>query len=415
MKQTNLTAKIPDRLRQRMEEIRNGIPPDDSNPDDSKNESHINEVGNMADEKEPVKPIGSMTGGMLSTISKMRDAHRERVNAEMQPGETFEQAENRVLSRPDRVQNVTTISEQMARHKEHQKAKSLIRQAPLSDQQSDFFVPGLFDMGGRDSRSIMDVAPFRLSKRDKRAGEIIRYDLPDGYVEVSAGPYGMASVWDYDIVLMMISHLTEAMNRWRDGKGGKPSSAFTPPVADILKFCRRGDGSRQVEELEAALDRLKGTTIKSSRDRVQPDGKTMREVEAEGLINNYRVVARTDTKRLSVVEIEAPKWIYREIVEGKTPEVLTVHPDYFLIDPGIGRFVYRLARRAAGKTDARWAFKTIYERSGSAGTFKEFTRTMRRIIEANDLPEYTLSEEAGKEGPILRMAHRNMLKDSTGV
>ncbi|ANC47742.1 hypothetical protein A6P55_25870 (plasmid) [Pandoraea pnomenusa] len=49
------------------------------------------------------------------------------------------------------------------------------------------------------------------------------------------------------------------------------------------------------------------------------------------------------------VEIEVPSWIYREVVEAKKPEVLTVHPEYFLIEPGIGRFLYRLARRAAGR------------------------------------------------------------------
>ena len=48
----------------------------------------------------------------------------------------------------------------------------------------------LYDVGTRDSRSIMDVAVFRLSKRDRRAGEVIRYELPDGHVEVSAGPAG---------------------------------------------------------------------------------------------------------------------------------------------------------------------------------------------------------------------------------
>mgnify|MGYP004714167879 CR=1 FL=1 len=141
-------------------------------------------------------------------------------------------------------------------------------------------------------------------------------------------------------------------------------------------------------------------------DRQTVDGKITREVEAEALISGYRVVSRTDTQRISIVEIEVPKWIYREVVEGTRPEVLTVHPDYFLIDPGIGRFIYRLARRAAGKSDARWAFKTIFERSGSTGVFKKFSHHLRRIIEANNLPEYELREEAGKDGPILVMTKR---------
>lgn len=230
---------------------------------------------------------------------------------------------------------------------------------------SQIFAPSLYDVGGRDNRSVMDVAVFRLSKKDKRAGELIRYDLPDGYVEVSAGAHGMASIWDYDIVLMMVSHLTEAMNRYREGKGGKPGRVFRLHVSDILRFARRGNGSSQVKGVEAALDRLRGTTIKTVRE----SGK-FRTTEAEGLIARYRVLSRTDTKKISSVEIEAPEWIYREVTEGKRPEVLTVHRDYFLIEPGIGRFIYRLARRAAGRDSAKWAFKTLYERSGSGGSFK---------------------------------------------
>lgn len=282
-----------------------------------------------------------------------------------------------------------------------------MRKPPSGDEQADFFVPSLYDVGGRDNRTVMDVAVFRLSKSNKRAGEVIRYELPDGYVEVKAGPDGMASVWDYDIVLMMVSHLTEAMNRYRDGKGEKPGRTFKPHVSDILKFARRGDGSRQVEEVEKALDRLKGTTIKTVRERTGEDGRTMREVEAEGLINRYSVLARTDTGRVNAVEIEAPAWIYQEITGGKQPDVLTVHPDYFLIEPGIGRFVYRLARRAAGKGTAKWSFQTIYERSGSTGTFNKFRENLRKIIKSNDLPEYALREEVGQSGPQLVMAHRN--------
>lgn len=282
-----------------------------------------------------------------------------------------------------------------------------IRKPPKGDAQLDFFVPSLYDVGTKDSRGIMDVAVFRLSKKEKRAGELIRYDLPNGYVEVSAGPYGMASIWDYDIVLMMISHLTEAMNRYREGNGEKPGRVFKPHTSDILKFCRRGDGSRQYEELEGALDRLKGQVVKSVRNVMRNGKRTTREIESEAMVSHYKVISRTDTGKVASVEIEAPNWIYREITEGKRPEVLTVHPDYFLIDQGLGRFIYRLARQAAGKSHATWAFQTLHERSGSTGTFKEFCRTLRKIINANDLPEYELREEEGQSSPLLVMIHRS--------
>lgn len=286
-------------------------------------------------------------------------------------------------------------------------SKPTLRTPPANDAQADFFVPALYDVAGKENRSTMDVAVFRLSKKDTRAGEMIRYDLSDGYVEVKSGPDGMASVWDYDIVLMAISQLTEAMNKYRTGQGEKPGRLFRPHISEILKFCRKGDGGRQVAEIEAALDRLRSTTIKIVRYGTNHSGRPMRAVEAEGLINNYRAVSYTDNDRIAVVEIELPNWIYRHVVESNKPDVLTVHRDYFLIEQGIARFLYRLARKAAGKTQARWSFQTIYERSGSAGTFKEFCRMLREIIGANDLPEYGLAEDRGQDGPILIMTFRS--------
>ena len=350
----------------------------------------------MSSRNSGLKPIGAVigdSGGLLERLENIRKRNSDRTPA----------------AERGRPSNVSTVHEQMERAKERDKALSLVRKPPQGDAQPDFFAPSLYDVGGRDNRSVMDVAVFRLSKKDKRAGELIRYDLPDGYVEVSAGAHGMASIWDYDIVLMMVSHLTEAMNRYREGKGGKPGRVFRLHVSDILRFARRGNGSSQVKGVEAALDRLRGTTIKTVRE----SGK-FRTTEAEGLIARYRVLSRTDTKKISSVEIEAPEWIYREVTEGKRPEVLTVHRDYFLIEPGIGRFIYRLARRAAGRDSAKWAFKTLYERSGSGGSFKKFCFFLRGIIKADDLPEYALCEEAGKDGPLLVMRHRNSSSEPLG-
>lgn len=285
--------------------------------------------------------------------------------------------------------------------------KPTLRRPPADDAQADFFVPALYDVAGKENRSTMDVAVFRLSKKDSRAGGLIRYELSDGYVEVMAGPKGMASVWDYDIVLMAISHLTEAMNRYRAGLGEKPGRRFRPHVSEILKFCRKGDGGKQSDTIEAALDRLKNTTIKIVRHGKSRTGRPTREVEAEGLLNNYKATSFTDSGKVESVEIELPDWIYREVAETKTPDVLTVHRDYFLIEQGIARFLYRLARKAAGKGEAKWSFRTIFEHSGSTGTFKKFSFLIRALIQANDLPEYGLAETEGQEGPVLVITYRN--------
>src|SRR5690554_1807860 len=347
------------------------------------------------------QPIGSVIGDdLVDRVQKIRErSNQRRIEDEARPGESWADAAAR-----------------LRKQQEAEQARPNSRKPPAADCQPDFFVPALYDVGTRDSRTVMDVAVFRLSKRDKRAGEVIRHDLPDGYIEVKAGPDGMASVWDYDLVIMMVSHMTEAMNRYRDGQGDKPGRVWRPHMSDILKFCRRGDGGRQAEEVEGALDRLKGTTIKNVRERKSPNGqRMMREVEAEGLISSYKVLSRTDNGRIASVEIEAPRWLHQEITEGKNPDVLAVHPDYFLIDPGIGRYIYRQARRAAGKDQAVWAFQTLYQRSGSAGSLKKFTQNLRKIIAANDLPEYHLEEQQGQSGPLLVMTNRAWLADLEGL
>ena len=286
-------------------------------------------------------------------------------------------------------------------------APTSLRKKPKGDQQHDFFVPTLYDVGTRDSRGIMDVAVFRLSKKDHRPNSVISYNLPDGHVTVSSGAAGMASVWDYDIVLMAISHLTESMNRYREGRGEKPGPNFRPHVGDVLKFCRRDNGGKQKDSIVGSLERL-GSTFVSIERKKKVRGKSVTINEGENLIAKYSAITNDDTGKVEFIEIKVADWMYREVTEGKNPDVLTVHPDYFLIEPGIGRFLYRLARRAAGKTTAKWGFRTIYERSGSTSKFFEFSRMLRAIIKANDLPEYTLLEEAGKMGPILVMTHRAM-------
>ncbi len=336
--------------------------------------------------------IGSLiTDDLLGRIEQIREqSQRRRIEEEARPGESWDEA-------AARLRNAQPAP------------SSTVRKPPPGDAQPDFFVPTLYDVGTKDSRSIMDVAVFRLSKKDRRAGEVIHYTLPDGHVTVSAGAAGMASVWDYDLVIMAMSHLTEAMNRYREGKGEKPGRVYRPHVADVLKFCRRSDGGKQKDDLVEACIRLNTTHIAMERTRKAKNGRTVTVSEGEALISRYKVI-KSESGKPEYIEIELADWMHRQVVEGKNPDVLTVHPDYFLIDQGIGRYLYRLARQAAGKTSAKWSFQTIYEHSGSAGTFKEFCRILRKLIEADDLPEYALREEAGQSGPQLLMTNRSAVE-----
>ena len=288
-------------------------------------------------------------------------------------------------------------------------------ETPLQlDSDEQICISDLCLLSSRDSRIIMDVAVFRLTKKDECINEIIRYDLSDGYVEVRSGSAGMATIWDYDLVIMAISYLTQAMNLFIQGKGPYPGRFFLPNRTQINKFCSRGNGGRQNDSLEHALDRLMTTTIKVVRNS-NYSGNMISETRHESLINSYRVLSRNNSGKLLSVEIELPRWIYTQVTEQSNSGVLQLHPDYFNIRSGIARFIYRLARRAAGHTNARWSFRMIYERSNSRGSFKKFTYSLRSIIKNNDLPEYDLQETNGKNGPVLEISHRHWLAFEHGT
>lgn len=321
-------------------------------------------------------------------------SERAYIEKHARPGETYDEVAMRLQAKTKKTQFVATV-----------------RKPPKSDEQADFFIPAtLYDVATKDSHSTMDVAVFRLSKKELRASETMKYVLSDGLITVTSGPAGMASIWDYDIVLMAISHLTESINRYRNKKGPKPDRFFYPYVSEILKFCRRSDGGRQTDVLISTLTRLATTHVSIDRTKKAKDGNIKRIYQAGNLISDFTVVSSTKSGKPEAIKIEIPNWMYEEIVESKNPEVLTIHPDFFLIEPGIGRFVYRLARRAAGKGEARWAFKTIYERSGSTGNFRKFSFNLRSLIKSNNLPEYSLSEQLGQDGPILLMTFRDSSK-----
>jgi len=142
--------------------------------------------------------------------------------------------------------------------------KKSLRSPPANDSQLDFFVPSLHDIPVKDGIGIMDVAVFRLSKSQPRNGEGLRYELSDAVIEVSSGGYGMASIYDYDIVIMVISQLANAVKKYRLGQGEKPGKEYRIHASDIFKFCRMQNGGNQYRTLDAALKRLDNTVIEIS-------------------------------------------------------------------------------------------------------------------------------------------------------
>ncbi len=289
------------------------------------------------------------------------------------------------------------------------------RPAPIDDAQLMFFVPSVHDAPLKDDFNLMDIAPFALSKSGGQG--VIRYELKDSIITIEGGAeVGIATAYDYDIVINMISHLAEATRRFRidDSKVLKPSippQVYRPAAAEILKFCRRELGGKQYEDLERALARLQATHIRITNLKGGEGRRDRRETESFPLIGRYKVVSRTNQDRIDQVEIEIPGWVYDGVVrpDGK-PTILTLNPDYFLLSRPIARFIYRLARKAAGETEAFYSLKELHKRSGSTMPLRKFRVAIEEIVESAKLmplPDYDLELEDRGHDLILFMRNRS--------
>ena len=96
--------------------------------------------------------------------------------------------------------------------------------------------------------------------------------------------------------------------------------------------------------------------------------------------------------------ITLSNWVYEGIVSERS--LLTMHPDYFLLTGGLERALYRVARKHAGQQRGGWTCRVelLREKTGSDSTVGEFNRMLRKLIEADQLPEYTLSMTKTGEG-----------------
>lgn len=289
-------------------------------------------------------------------------------------------------------------------------SKRLLRAPPPGDDQLSFFVPTIYDAPIKDDVNLMDVAPFVLSTR-ARAG-VIQYELKDCIITVEGGAQsGMATVFDYDIFLNMVSYLAEEVRRYRidEEKGLRPTlppKVYRPSTSHILKFCRRSNGGKAYVAIEAALDRLTKTTIKI----VNLASGSRRQVDSRPLIGGYEVLTKTASGYPDTIAITIPDWVWTSVVRPDKSSILTLNPDYFLISSAVGRFLYRLARKAAGKKEAHYKVSDLHHRSGSTQELRFFARDLRRFVATTKLfplPDFDLALTEGREEMILHMIRRD--------
>lgn len=269
----------------------------------------------------------------------------------------------------------------------------------ISDQ-FDLFLPYLADIPLRDQREMMERPFFSLAK--SKRSKPIDYTSPDGkaWVHVSANPdYGMATIWDADILIYCASVLADMARR---GRNDIPRKLHLMPY-DLLRAIHRPTTGRAYELLGQSLDRLVSTTIKTN---IRAENR--REATFSWL-DGWTQLVDEKTERSRGMTIELSNWFYEGVLmQGG---VLSIDPAYFELTGGRERWLYKVARKhAGGAGEAGFAISvpTLFEKSGAEGQYRRFKFEILKIAERNPLPGYTLQvEEVGsKREPSLRMRRR---------
>ncbi|TIP11300.1 replication initiator protein A [Mesorhizobium sp.] len=237
------------------------------------------------------------------------------------------------------------------------------------------------DVPPRDQRDLMAHPFFSLSKSRRVAP--IHYKAGDVELQVYAvAEHGMATIWDADVLIWAASQILAAQDR------GLPTSRFfrfTP--YQLLNGIGRTTGARSYFLIKGALTRLQSTVIRTTIRQ----GEHWRRQQFSW-INEWEELA-TRNGRVEGMEFVLPEWLYQGIVDRRL--VLAIDPAYFELTGGIERWLYRIARKHAGRQVGGWRFdlRHLHAKSGSLARYSDFAIDIRAIARRQPLPGYALAIE----------------------
>jgi plasmid replication initiation protein len=266
--------------------------------------------------------------------------------------------------------------------------------------QFDLFLPTIVDLRFRDQKDTMERPFFSLSK-SKRMKPIEYVNENDG-IFVTVQPhqdFGMATIWDADILIWAASVLCDMKNR---GTNDIPRELKFQPH-DLLKAIGRSTGGKDYSQLRDSLERLKTTAVTTNIRAKRGQKTTM-----FSWIDGWEDLVDSQTKESRGLTIAVSDWFYRGVTEDGG--VLSIDFAYFSITGGRERWLYRVARKHAGGNGENGfaiSMPTLFEKSGAEGTYRRFKFEILKIVQSNDLPGFSLSLRTGSDSePLVHMVKR---------
>jgi plasmid replication initiation protein len=248
---------------------------------------------------------------------------------------------------------------------------------PAKHSKGDLFICDVADAALKDLIPQMEHPFYSLSKKPDTA--IRKYEHNGNWLEIVPSVKGLATIYDKDILIYVISQIMEKLKREE-----KVSQRVRITSYDLLVFTNRGTSGRDYDALCEAIDRLAGTRITTNIRTGEEEQR-----DSFGLIDAASIRRKHGLDgRLQWVEIKLSDWVFNAI-RGK--EVLTLHRDYFRLGKPLERRIYELARKHCGR-QATWSIsmETLLKKSGSQSSMKRFRQHVKEIATHDHLPDYRL-------------------------
>ena len=285
-----------------------------------------------------------------------------------------------------------------------------------SRHQPSFFLVDLVAAPFKEFIPHLEHPFFGLSTRPRK--EPIRYEDGNGnWLELLPMPqYGLPTIFDQDLVIYAASAIMAERTAGRD-----IPRRLKFRTADLIEFSNRQFGGRQYMQIEAALERLTSTLLRTNIVGEKYEQKSMFGMIDRATIIRKRDLGPDDPAALLGCEIVLSDWMIEAILSNR---LLTLHPDYFRLRRPFDRRIYQIARKHCGRQPL-WeiALAQLYAKSGAASPQRQFRQQFKNFCarwEQNGSDpaigpflDYDPSYDAARDVAVFR--RRSRMLDAPGL
>ena len=247
-------------------------------------------------------------------------------------------------------------------------------------------------------RDVVDMMEFPFLALSKNRRNPIIYESQDGTTKIKVTRHTghfLASIYDWDIILVVAGKIQEILNKGSD----IPPRKITIPRHELLKALHKQDGIKQQKDLEKSLSRLQMTGIHATIN-----SKNYNLVKGFGFLESWEYLERENNREMKIVRIVLSEWLYNLCcAQGN---LLKPSLSYFDMSSALKKFLYRTARKHAGNNKNGWEFsiEKLFEKSGSERDLRKFKNDLKYAVLDNDIPDYSMKwiEKNGKATVVFK-------------